>query len=344
MSALNRKATLAEQFLLTQLTQRHRSNMSNMNADYARRPAGNGYMTNSYGHSTNQAQALRAAPYLPVGAPMMHQGDGMGNLSQGFGAMSLNNNFNTFAKRGNSQVTASSSDYSNHAMSVGQPAIYGYNNSANPMMYSSGHLNPGLGHGGNYPQHLTHYANTGHYPTSYGSHSIAESHSGGSQVWTSSRIPSDGSTLPSLITPRRNSVSSEEPVPGTPLHYTGYSTGVAIVDRSPSATFTPSNTTPSSAHFMAPHFPKPYTAPGISSALQLLLLQEPAIPRAIPAPNSPVKPLDRCLENKMGETNVYIRGLLPETTDHTLLEWGGRFGDVASSKSIIDHKTTLCKG
>jgi hypothetical protein len=75
-----------------------------------------------------------------------------------------------------------------------------------------------------------------------------------------------------------------------------------------------------------------------------LVHKEPPIPRAIPAPSSPLKPLDRSLENKTGETNVYIRGLLPETTDDMLLEWGNRFGDIQSSKSIIDLKSNLCKG
>ncbi|KAF2103567.1 hypothetical protein NA57DRAFT_26608, partial [Rhizodiscina lignyota] len=48
--------------------------------------------------------------------------------------------------------------------------------------------------------------------------------------------------------------------------------------------------------------------------------------------------------NKNGETNVYIRGLMPETTDEMLESWGIRFGDIASHKAIIDHKTNLCKG
>ena len=52
----------------------------------------------------------------------------------------------------------------------------------------------------------------------------------------------------------------------------------------------------------------------------------------------------KVLENKTGETNVYIRGLLPETTDEMLHMWGMRFGDIQSSKSIIDLKTGLCKG
>jgi hypothetical protein len=90
--------------------------------------------------------------------------------------------------------------------------------------------------------------------------------------------------------------------------------------------------------------PKQPEQTDVSPRLKLLMSQEPAIPRAIPAPSSPLKPLDRALENQRGETNVYIRGLLPETTDENLEAWGSRFGDIKSSKSIIDLNTGLCKG
>ena len=90
--------------------------------------------------------------------------------------------------------------------------------------------------------------------------------------------------------------------------------------------------------------PKQPDASEVSPRIQMLVNQEPIIPRAIPAPSSPLKPLDRALENQRGETNVYIRGLLPETTDEMLEGWGARFGDIKSSKSIIDHNTGLCKG
>lgn len=82
----------------------------------------------------------------------------------------------------------------------------------------------------------------------------------------------------------------------------------------------------------------------LSPRLKALIKREPAIPPAIPAPSSPLKSLDRALENQRGETNVYIRGLLPETTDEMLQAWGSRFGDIKSSKSIIDMQTGLCKG
>ncbi|KAF2459224.1 hypothetical protein BDY21DRAFT_283043 [Lineolata rhizophorae] len=157
--------------------------------------------------------------------------------------------------------------------------------------------------------------------------------------------------MPTLIAPRRDSLSSNEnDLPGTP--YTTYNTyggTVAVVDRSPSASYG-HNGTPSPSQmpqqFLVPSTPKPIEAQPntVPIHIQMLVAQDPAIPRAIPAPNSPIKPLDRCLENRTGETNVYIRGLAPETTDDMLFSYGIRFGDIKSSKSIIDLKTNQCKG
>lgn len=168
-----------------------------------------------------------------------------------------------------------------------------------------------------------------------------------SQAWTPSHTTGE---VPTLITPRRDSISSNEnDAPGTPS-YAGYPTyhqvpGVAIVNRSPSGMYTQSS--PSPTQVLAPYgMPLGKTAEhrSISPSLHTLVSKEPPIPQAIPAPSSPLKPLDRALENIRGETNVYIRGLHPETTDEMLEGWGKRFGDVRSSKSIIDHSTGLCKG
>lgn len=181
-------------------------------------------------------------------------------------------------------------------------------------------------------------------PMMYPQH-VLGSHSPLSSAWApSSRVPSG--EVPSLVTPRRDSTSSQEnDVPGTPFtHYTsgygGYPSSVAVVDRSPNSLYTPIWSTPSPTQTGYKHQQRS----SISTRLQLLVQQEPAIPRAVPAPYSPVKPLDRSLENPHGITNVYIRGLLPETTDDMLYKLAGRFGDVVSSKSIIDHATGLCKG
>ncbi|KAK4544329.1 hypothetical protein LTR36_004220 [Oleoguttula mirabilis] len=169
-------------------------------------------------------------------------------------------------------------------------------------------------------------------------------HSPLSQNWT----PTTGATgVPLLVTPRRDSISSNEnDQPATPSYagYPGFPHGGVAINRSPSGVFTAhSHGTPSPTSMYG--FAKNDVSPSdVSPRIKLLLSQEPAIPRAIPAPSSPLKPLDRALENQRGETNVYIRGLLPETTDELLDTWGHRFGDIKSSKSIIDLNTGLCKG
>ncbi|KAL2787163.1 hypothetical protein BJX66DRAFT_346324 [Aspergillus keveii] len=80
--------------------------------------------------------------------------------------------------------------------------------------------------------------------------------------------------------------------------------------------------------------------------LESLVQQEPAIPRAVPAmwTNPTDLTLAKCLENREGITNVYIRGFLPETTDEMLHAYASRFGKIDRCKAIIDLDTGLCKG
>ncbi|CCG81240.2 Sporulation-specific protein 5 [Taphrina deformans PYCC 5710] len=54
--------------------------------------------------------------------------------------------------------------------------------------------------------------------------------------------------------------------------------------------------------------------------------------------------LEQSLYNPNQTTNVYIRGLPPDTTDETLLAICERFGTISSSKAIVDIQTGLCKG
>ena len=168
-----------------------------------------------------------------------------------------------------------------------------------------------------------------------------------SQNWTPTTAGANGE-VPTLITPRRDSISSNEnDQPATPSYagYPDFVHGGVAINRSPSGVF--SHSTPSPTSMIGPYgmsMGKQPELSNVSPRLKMLLSQEPAIPRAIPAPSSPLKPLDRALENQRGETNVYIRGLLPETTDEVLEGWGSRFGDIKSSKSIIDMNTGLCKG
>lgn len=208
------------------------------------------------------------------------------------------------------------------------------------LMYGNLHHAMANGYAGGYNMYPG-YVNASQFPYSQ---NLIGGHSPMSSGWApSSRVPS--AEVPSLITPRRDSSSSQEgDAPGTPLtHYTGqgdYHNGIGVVGRSPHGMY--SNwTTPSPTQGQ---FPKHQHRSSISPRLQLLVQQEPAIPHAIPAPYSPVKPLDRSLENPHGITNVYIRGLLPDTTDERLAALASRFGDITTHKSIIDHATGQCKG
>ena len=75
--------------------------------------------------------------------------------------------------------------------------------------------------------------------------------------------------------------------------------------------------------------------------------QEPAIPKPVPAIFSSEKSrgtLDKCLKNETNTTNVYIRGLHPDTSDEMLTAYGARFGSIMSAKSMLDQGTGLCKG
>ena len=81
--------------------------------------------------------------------------------------------------------------------------------------------------------------------------------------------------------------------------------------------------------------------------LDALCMKAPAIPKPIPAIFSGDKSrgtLETSLENKTHTTNVYIRGLHPDTTDEMLNAYGSRFGVIESAKSMIDQHTSLCKG
>lgn len=80
--------------------------------------------------------------------------------------------------------------------------------------------------------------------------------------------------------------------------------------------------------------------------LEALTQQDPPIPRAVPAmwTNPSELTLAKCLENREGITNVYIRGFLPETTDETLHSYASRFGKIDRCKAIVDLDTGLCKG
>ena len=205
---------------------------------------------------------------------------------------------------------------------------------------------------GNYTQYSTLYDMAAAHSTQYqqsGYHSVPQSamangpHTPRNSTW----VPSQGiQQLPELVAPRRSSWSSnEEQSPQTPLD--NYNQAVLISGQSP-ATW---STTPSPIQAQYPYNQQVAKAPhGVYVYYDFWkwTQQEPAIPPPVPAIHSGQDggrgSLDKILDNRNGTTNVYIRGLQPNTDDKMLEGYGKRFGTIASQKAIIEMSTGTCKG
>lgn len=149
------------------------------------------------------------------------------------------------------------------------------------------------------------------------------------------------------LAPRRNSLSSnEENGPHTPFfgaQPTSFHPKVIGQEYSPQGFGTPS---PHQLSY-TPTLAKSAEGGVVLCDFEALCQQDPPIPRAIPAIFSGDKgrgTLDKSLVNQNNTTNVYIRGLHPNTTDEMLHAYGSRFGEVESAKSMIDQQTGACKG
>lgn len=161
--------------------------------------------------------------------------------------------------------------------------------------------------------------------------------------WLSQPVPA----VPELVEPRRTSWSSrDETSPQTPTFGMAHSYAQYGNARSPASYSTPSPMSSSQGYY--PHIWK--NGDGEVSVVDFweLMNRDPPVPEAIPAPRSGPDggrgTLDKILDNRDGTTNVYVRGLRPETTDDMLLAYGARFGPVVSCKSIVELKTSECKG
>lgn len=121
--------------------------------------------------------------------------------------------------------------------------------------------------------------------------------------FNSSRVTS--TQMSSLVTPRRSSggSSNEHDAPGTPFtQYTGFGGGYPVFDNSPASLLSWSTSSPTDARF---GFNKVQPPAQIPLRLQVICQESPAIPKAVPAPFSPTKPLERRLENPNGITSPY---------------------------------------
>jgi hypothetical protein len=158
--------------------------------------------------------------------------------------------------------------------------------------------------------------------------------------------------VPGLDNRRGSYSTTDESAPGTPffggMGLRDNGTHVTVLDRSPIYS-TPSPQLQN--HHIAQHVakPLPYNRNNtVNADIDALLQQHPAIPAAVPAvftPRENMRTLEQSLENRIpGNRNVYIRGLHPNTDDDTLSAYAARFGEVETSKAIIDTSTGACKG
>lgn len=150
---------------------------------------------------------------------------------------------------------------------------------------------------------------------------------------------------------RRGSYSTNESTPATPF-YNGVAKNdhgprVAVHDRSAYTTPSPQQIGGVNV-YQDSGVKHNVVAVPVDRNLEEILRREPPVPRAVPAvftPASQMKSLDQSLENRIpGNRNVYIRGLHPTTDDELLFKYASRFGDVETSKAIIDTSTGACKG
>ncbi|KPP69224.1 RNA-binding motif, single-stranded-interacting protein 1-like [Scleropages formosus] len=76
--------------------------------------------------------------------------------------------------------------------------------------------------------------------------------------------------------------------------------------------------------------------------------QPPALPMAPPSPSSSSANHSSSSSTagweQLSKTNLYIRGLSPETTDHDLVKLCQPYGKIVSTKAILDKTTNKCKG
>ena len=178
-----------------------------------------------------------------------------------------------------------------------------------------------------------------------GGQTVPNTHQG--QVWPPQQHYSRD--IPDLAADRRASWSSTEETagPGTPsfgYYNHGLGSNITVVDHSPWTTPSP----PRIGQVYLPQLAKTANGQITYMDLNALCARAPAIPRPVPAIFSQdgkgQGTLESSLQNHLNTTNVYIRGLHPDTTDEMLHSYGERFGEIQSAKSMLDQQTGLCKG
>ncbi|KAK3174545.1 hypothetical protein OEA41_001791 [Lepraria neglecta] len=274
-----------------------------------------------------------------------HRNTGMDNLADSFGNINLRN----AALMGQGKA-------GNAAMQMNDPnmnAMMGQQSSG-PMLYQlpdgTFMVSGSNTAQGNYHQYPNAYNMAVTQPTQYQQaayHGMPPAgmptgpHAPRNHPWTSAQSMHQ---IPELIAPRRSSWSSnEEASPQTPLD--GYQPAVVISGHSP----TTWSTTPSPIQAQFPQqIAKDADGVPVYADFWAWTQKDPAIPPPVPAvhsgPDGGRGTLDKILDNRNGTTNVYIRGLQPNTTDEMLGGYGARFGPIVSQKAIIEMSNNTCKG
>ena len=153
-------------------------------------------------------------------------------------------------------------------------------------------------------------------------------------------IPGNAAILPGPVPMQNGNGSMQNPGP------TMYQPAMIAAGANPALLTPPGGVQPNYAAFAAP--------PGVSTASfgyptpgpESTAVVNPDIPPPIPSiyPDPTYSNINNCLYNPKGTTNVYIRGLRPETTDEDLLHMVRGYGVIISTKAIIDTQTNSCKG
>ncbi len=330
---------------------------STMNYSQSSRPS---TITGSYGHGSpyrqNQYQThsqLYTQTPPPSTDNLGYNQTAMNTLAQAFGATNLASNMPVASGKQNNGSFGANAANANvlamhpngqvyyHQLPDGTVVMSGMNNFSHNYQQYAGAYNLGASYGSYLPQAA--------YNGYAASMAQGFANTSRSAAWGSSQnVPVE---VPDLAAPRRNSPSSEEHSPGphTPYNYGTFPSGTyayPAVDNSLSPWTEPSPTQ------LALNFPFEHYWRNRDGSYDLvdyytITRTQPAIPVAVPAKltkDSGRGTFDKILDNEHGTTNVYIRGLHPDTTDEKLHGYGSRFGDILRCKAIIDLSTGGCKG
>lgn len=287
---------------------------------------------------------LQAHPKDPSNQPILAAT--MEELAQAFNATNMQNFGNVGMNKNGGNGSAATNLVNVPALNGGQaPNHMYYQLPDGTMLVSKAPFQQSVG-AYNLPQTQAQYMHHSNYQASNG---IPNTPHG--QGWNGQQQVSRGT--PELAAPRRNSFSSnEENGPHTPF-FGGYGQAdlqskVCIPGLSPQTwNTTPSPQVPLGRAYYPQPLAKSPTGEYTYFDLDALCMQEPAIPRPVPAIFTGEKgrgTLEKSLQNTLNTTNVYIRSLHPDTTDEMLHSYGSRFGDIVSAKSMLDQHTGLCKG